>query len=185
MVTKIEIHDNVRVYDGESRSDEDTYEFVASEISVLPLCMLVFPSCHTFVSFDDNAGEQSDVDAVVAELAQETAVATVDFTWHGTEVSYIIVEGIAVDMVDDVTIGDRTDEGEILKACEVHRAIPTTERQISRCVFVMLFVRQFLQFDFLPVLRQHVVGFGVQPDDFAFSVARFGLFVAPREEPEA
>ena len=99
----VEIHEDGGVDDGEGWSDEDTKEFVAGEAFVLPFGVRGFVLCHTLVALEDDAGEHRDVDAVVAEFFHETAVAAVDSFWYHTEVTDVVVEGVAVDMVNGVT----------------------------------------------------------------------------------
>ena len=114
MAGDIEIHEGVGVGDGEGRTDKDTEEFVAGETLVLPMRVGGFPLCHPLVALEDDAGVHRDDDAVVTELAEETTIAVVDGTRYSTEVADVVVEGVAVDMVDDVACRDLAFEGEEL-----------------------------------------------------------------------
>ena len=114
MAGDIEIHEEIWVGDGEVRTDKDAEEFVAGETLVLPLLMRGFPFCHPLVAVEDDAGVHGNVDAVVAEFAEEAAIATVDGTRNGTEVADVVVEGVAVDVVDGVSGGDQTFEDHVL-----------------------------------------------------------------------
>ena len=114
MAGDFEIHEGVWVGDGEGRADEDTEEFVAGEAIVLPFCVRSFPFCHPLEAFEDDAGVHGNVDAVVAELAEEAAIATVDGTRNGTEVADVVVEGVAVDVVDGIAGWDQTFEDHVL-----------------------------------------------------------------------
>lgn len=115
MTVDIEVIEVGGVDDGESRSEEDTEKFVLFEARVLPQRVRGFPLRHAFVALKDDTGEHSDDDAVIAEFAHETAVAIVDGARHSSEVTDVVVEGVAIDMVDGVSFGDRSDEGEILE----------------------------------------------------------------------
>lgn len=143
---------------------------------------------HALVTIeDDDTGEERDVDAVVAQLTHESSVSGVDGFWHGAEVADVVVEGVAVDVVDSATVGNRPDEREVLKPCEVHAAttMRRANRQIARGCFVILFEGEQLEFQFVTVLGEHVVRFWVQPYNVAFDVFWVGLFVAPRHEPRS
>ena len=122
MTGDFEIHEGVGVGDDEGRTDEDTEEFVAGEALVLPMRVGGFPLCHPLEAFEDDAGVHRDVDAVVAEFAEEAAIATVDGTRNGTEVADVVVEGVAVDVVDGVASRDIAFEGQVLKTSEKHIA---------------------------------------------------------------
>ncbi len=114
MTGDIEIHEEIWVGDGEGRTDEDTEELVAGETLVLPTCVRGFPLRHAGVAVDDDAGVHGNVDAVVAELAEEAAIAGVDGRGYSTEVADVVVEGVAVDVVDGVACRDVAFEGEVL-----------------------------------------------------------------------
>ena len=114
MAGDFEIHEGVGVGDGEVRTDKDAEEFVAGETLVLPLLVRSFPLSHPLEAFEDDAGVHGNVDAVVAEFAEEAAIATVDGTRNGTEVADVVVEGVAVDVVDGVSGGDQTFEDHVL-----------------------------------------------------------------------
>ena len=102
----VEVHEDGGVNDFESGTYEDTEEVVFLEFFVLPPFVGGFPFCHTLVAFEDNAGEYSDVDAVVTEFAHEAGVTVVDSFWYDTKVTDIVIEGVAVDMVNGVTSRD-------------------------------------------------------------------------------
>ena len=121
----VEVHKDGGVNDFESGTYEDTEEVVFLEFFVLPPCVGGFPFCHTLVAFEDNAGEYSDVDAVVTELAHKAAVAEVDSFWYHTEVADVVIERVAVDMVNGVTGRDVAFKGDVFEAGEEHVAIPT------------------------------------------------------------
>ena len=114
MTGDIEIHEVVGVGDGEGGTDEDTEELVAGEALVLPRCMGCFPLRHALEAFEDDAGVHGNVDAVVAELAEEAAIATIDRIRYGTDVADVVVKRVAVDVVDGVACRDVAFEGEIL-----------------------------------------------------------------------
>ena len=122
MAGDIEIHEGVGVGDGELRTDEDTEEFVAGETIVLPLRVGGFPLCHPLVALEDDAGVHGDNDAVVTEFAEETTIAVVDGTRHGTEIADVVVEMVAIYMVDGVASRDIAFEGQVLKTSEKHIA---------------------------------------------------------------
>ena len=122
MAGDIEIHEGVGVGDGELRTDEDTEEFVAGETIVLPLRVGGFPLCHPLVALEDDAGVHGDNDAVVTEFAEETTIAVVDSTRHGTEIADVVVEMVAIYMVDSVAGWDLAFEGQVLKTSEKHIA---------------------------------------------------------------
>ena len=111
MAGDVEIHEGVGVGDGEGRTDEDAEEFVAGETLVLPFFVRGFPFCHPLEAFEDDAGVHGNDDAVVAELAEEASVAEVDGRGYSTEVVYVVVERVSVDMVDDVACRDLAFEG--------------------------------------------------------------------------
>ena len=114
MTGDVEIHEGVGVGDDEGRTDEDTEEFVAGEALVLPMRVGGFPLCHPLEAFEDDAGVHGNDDAVVAELTEEASITTVDGTRNGTEVADVVVEGVAVDVVDGVSGGDQTFEDHVL-----------------------------------------------------------------------
>ena len=113
MTGDVEIHESVGVGDGEGRTDEDTEELVAGETLVLPFFVRGFPFRHALEAFEDDAGVMGDDDAVVAELAEEATIATIDRIRYGTEVADVVVERVAVDMVDSVACGDLAFEGKV------------------------------------------------------------------------
>ncbi len=123
-------HNGVDIFDAEIRSDEDLQEFLAFEASVLPVRVLVFPFCHTFVAVKDDPGEHSDDEAVVAQFAHEAAVATIDSIRYSSQVADGIVERVAVDMVDDEAFRDIADKGAVLDFGEKFIAIITRKFQI-------------------------------------------------------
>ena len=114
MAGDFEIHEGSTVHYLELRTDEDTEELVAGEALVLLMRVGGFPFSHPLEAFEDDAGVHGNVDAVVAEFAEEAAIATVDGTRNGTEVADVVVEGVAVDMVDGMVLGDFAFEGEVL-----------------------------------------------------------------------
>lgn len=120
MMGDIVLHEDVRINDGEGRTDKDTEEIFACETFVLPSGVGRFPFSHTCIAFEDDAGVHGNDDAVVTEFAEETSVAVVDGSRYGTEVIDVVVEGVTVDMVDCETGRDLSFEGEVLKAGEVH-----------------------------------------------------------------
>ena len=122
MAGDVEIHEGVGVGDGEGRTDKDAEEFVAGETLVLPLLVRSFPLSHPLEAFEDDAGVHRDNDAVVTEFAEEAAVAVVDGTRHGTEIADVVVEMVAIYMVDGVASRDIAFEGQVLKASEKHIA---------------------------------------------------------------
>ena len=114
MAGDVEIHEGVWVGDDEGRTDEDTEEFVAGEALVLPMRVGGFPLCHALEALEDDAGVHGNDDAVVAELAEEASVTEVDSRGYSTKVADVVVEGVAVDMVDGMVLGDFAFEGEVL-----------------------------------------------------------------------
>ncbi len=114
MAGDVEIHEGVWVGDDEGRTDEDTEEFVAGEANVLPLRVGGFPFCHPLEAFEDDAGVHRDDDAFVAELTEEASITEVDSGGYSTKVADVVVEGVAVDMVDGMVLGDFAFEGEVL-----------------------------------------------------------------------
>ena len=122
MAGDFEIHEGSTVHYLELRTDEDTEEFVAGETIVLPLRVGGFPFCHPLEAFEDDAGVHRDNDAVVTEFAEEAAVAVVNGARHGTEVADVVVEMVAIYMVDGVAGGDIAFEGQVLKTSEKHIA---------------------------------------------------------------
>ena len=114
MAGEIEIHDDVGIHDGVSWTHKDTKEGLPFELAVLPFCVLGFPYRHAFVTFEDDAGEISDVVAVVTKFAHEAAVATVDSVRYCSQVEDVVIEGVAVDVINGVAFGDRSEESEIL-----------------------------------------------------------------------
>ena len=120
MTGDVEVHEGAGVGDGERRTDKDTEEFVAGETLVLPMRVGGFPLCHPLVALEDDAGVHGNDDAVVAEFAEEAAVATVDGYQYSTEVADVVVERVAVDMVDGATGRDLAFEGQVLYAGKKH-----------------------------------------------------------------
>ena len=116
MAGDFEIHEGVGVGDGEGRTDEDAEEFVVGETIVLSMRVGGFPLSHPLEAFEDDAGVHRDDDAFVAELTEEASIATVDGRGHGTEIADVVVEGIAVDMVDGIAGRDLAFEGQVLQA---------------------------------------------------------------------
>ena len=114
MTGDFEIHEGVGVGDGEGRTDEDTEELVAGEALVLPFFVRGFPLRHALKTFEDEAGVMGNDDAVVAELAEEASVSEVDGRGYSTEVADVVVERVAVNMVDGVACRDLAFEGEVL-----------------------------------------------------------------------
>ena len=122
MAGDVEIHEGVGVGDDEGRADKDTEEFVAGEALVLPIRVGGFPFSHPLEALEDDAGVHRDDDAVVTEFAEEAAVAVVNGARHGTEVADVVVEMVAIYMVDGVAGGDIAFEGQVLKTSEKHIA---------------------------------------------------------------
>ena len=114
MAGDVEIHEGVWVGDDEGRTDEDTEEFVAGEALVLPMRVGGFPLCHALEALEDDAGVHGNDDAVVAELTEEASITEVDSGGYSTKVADVVVEGVAVDMVDGMVLGDFAFEGEVL-----------------------------------------------------------------------
>ena len=114
MAGDFEIHEGSTVHYLELRTDEDTEEFVAGETIVLPLRVGGFPFCHPLEAFEDDAGVHRDNDAVVTEFAEEASITEVDSGGYSTKVADVVVEGVAVDMVDGMVLGDFAFEGEVL-----------------------------------------------------------------------
>ena len=114
MAGDVEIHEGVGVGDGEGRTDEDTEELVAGEAIVLSMRVGGFPLSHALEAFEDDAGVHGNDDAFVAEFAEEASVATVDGYQYSTEVADVVVERVAVDMVDGATGRDLAFEGQVL-----------------------------------------------------------------------
>ena len=110
----VEIHEGAGVGDGERRTDKDTEEFIAGEAIVLPTFVGGFPFCHALEALEDDTGVHSNDDAVVAELAEEASVATVDSRGYSTEVADVVVKRVAVDVVDGVASRDLAFEGQVL-----------------------------------------------------------------------
>ena len=107
--------------DAKVGTKEDLKEIGAGEAIVLPLFVNGFPFSHAFVAHEDEIRMiHSDVDALVAEFAHEAAVAVVDGSRYSTEVPDGVVKRVAVDVVNGFAFGDFADEGEVLKAGEVH-----------------------------------------------------------------
>ena len=123
-------HNGVDIFDAEIRTDKELEEFLAFEASVLPLRVLVFPFCHTFVASKDDTRKHSDDEAVMAKFAHKAGVAAVDMSWHGTQVTDGIVERVAVDMVYLVAFRDIADKGAVLDFGEKFIAIITRKFQI-------------------------------------------------------
>ena len=108
MAGDVEIHEGVWVGDDEGWADEDTEEFVAGETLVLPMRVGGFPLCHALEALEDDAGVHGNDDAVVAELTEEASITEVDSGGYSTKVADVVVEGVAVDVVDGVSGGDQT-----------------------------------------------------------------------------
>jgi hypothetical protein len=111
MTGDFEVHEGVRVGDGEVRTDKDTEELVAGEAAVAIFGVGGFPLCHPLEAFEDVAGVHSNDDAFVAEFAEETSIAGVNSRGYSTKIADIVVERVAVDMVDDVACRDLAFEG--------------------------------------------------------------------------
>ena len=112
--------------DSEFRTDEDLEEFVAvflSKLVVLPFSVRGFPFRHTLVAFEDDAGEHSDIDAVVSELAHKTAVTTIDGIRYGTKITDVIVKRVSVDVIDGEAFGNFAFESKVLKSRKLHATI--------------------------------------------------------------
>ena len=122
MAGDIEIHEGVGVGDGEGRTDKDAEEFVAGEALVLPMRVGGFPFSHPLEAVEDDAGVHGNDDAVVTEFAEEAAVAVVNGARHGTEIADVVVEMVAIYMVDSVAGWDLAFEGQVLKTSEKHIA---------------------------------------------------------------
>ena len=114
MAGDFEIHEGVGVGDDEGRAYKDTEELVAGEAIVLPFSVRSFPLRHPLVAFEDDTEVHRDDDAIVAEFAEEASITEVDSRGHGTEIADVVVEGIAVDMVDGIAFGDQAFEGQVL-----------------------------------------------------------------------
>lgn len=114
MAGDFEIHEGVGVGDDEGWAYKDAEELVAGEACVLPRCVGGFPFGHALEAFEDDAGVHGNDDAVVAEFAEEAAVAEVDRTRYSTKVADVVIERVAVDMVDDVACRDLAFEGKVL-----------------------------------------------------------------------
>ena len=140
MTGEIEIHEDVGVDDGEGRTDKDTEEFVSGEMPVLTIRMRAFPFSHAGVAFENDAGEHRDIDAVVTELSKEASITVVDGSRYGTEVADVVVEGVAVDMVDGAAGRDVAFEGQVLQAGEVYSTKSPRYFQITRGRLMMLFI---------------------------------------------
>ena len=107
--------------DAEVGTKEDLEEIGAGETIVLPLFVNGFPFSHAFVAFEDEIRMiHSDVDALVAEFAHEAAVAVVDGSRYSAKVPDGVIKGVSVDVVNGTSFRDFADEGEVLKAGEVH-----------------------------------------------------------------
>ena len=102
MTGEVEIH-GVNVEDGELGTEEDAQQFFATEMSVLPFRVFFFPACHVLVASKNDEGRMFiDGKAVVTHFAHESGVAVINVARDDTEVTGVIVEGVAVDMVDDL-----------------------------------------------------------------------------------
>ena len=123
-------HNGVDIFDAEMRSEEELEEFLAFEASVLPVRVLGFPFCHTFITGKDDPRKHSDDEAVMAQFAHEAAVAGVDGRRHSTQVTDVIVERVPIDMVDLVAFRDITDKGAVFHFGEVFIAIIARKFQI-------------------------------------------------------
>ena len=124
-------HNGFDIFDAEMGSDEDLEKFLAFEALVLPVLVLVFPFCHTFVAVKDDTRKHSNDEAVVSEFAHEATVAAVDMSWHGTQVTDGIVERVAVDMVYLVAFRDIANKGAVLDFGEDFTAVIARKCQIS------------------------------------------------------
>ena len=114
MAGDVEIHEGSTVHYPELRTDEDTEEFVAGKTAVVIFGVGGFPFSHPLVAFEDDTEVHRDDDAIVAEFAEEASITEVDSRGHGTEIADVVVEGIAVDMVDGIAFGDQAFEGQVL-----------------------------------------------------------------------
>ena len=123
-------HNGVDIFDAEMRSDEELEEFLAFEASVLPVRVLGFPFCHTFVAGKDDTRKHSDDESVMAKFAHKAGIAAVNMSWHGTQVTDVIVERVPIDMVDLVAFRDITDKGAVFHFGEVFTAIIARKFQI-------------------------------------------------------
>ena len=123
MTGDVEIHEGVWVGDDEGRTDEDTEELVVGEVTVAIFGVRGFPFSHALEAFEDDAGVHRDNDAVVTEFAEETTIAVVDGTRHGTEIADVVVEMVAIYMVDGVASRDIAFEGQVLKTSEKYTTI--------------------------------------------------------------
>jgi len=111
---KIEIH-GVDVEDGEIGTEEDAKEIFAVETLVLPRRVFCFPACHVFVAFEDDGDRVPGNGCfVIAHFAHEAAISVIDGARDDAEVAGGVIEGITIDMVDDLAflaIGDLLVEG--------------------------------------------------------------------------
>ena len=142
MTGDFEIHESVGVGDDEGRAYKDTEEFVAGEALVLPRCMGCFPLRHALEAFEDDAGVMGDDDAVVTELAEEATIATIDRIRYGTDVADVVVERVAVDVVDGVACRDLAFEGDVLYAGEVYRPMFSAKAEIPCGILLELLIRK-------------------------------------------
>ena len=80
MTVDVEVIEGRDIDDLELGTNEDTEEFLTAEVSILPYRMGLFPLRHACVAFEDDAGEHSDIIAVIAEFTHKAGVAIVDST---------------------------------------------------------------------------------------------------------
>ncbi len=122
--------------------------------------MRAFPLSHPLVALEDDAGVHGNDDAVVAEFAEEASVPRVDGLRYGTEVADVVVEGIAVDMVDGIASRDLAFEGKVLKAGEVYTTKIIWYTQVLHGCLKMFFVRTEIKLN-LSVSGIDIVSLGV------------------------
>ena len=101
-----------------------------------------FPLRHALEAFEDDAGVMGNDDAVVAELAEEASVSEVDGRGYSTEVADVVVERVAVDMVDGVACRDLAFEGDVLYAGEVYRPMFSAKAEIPCGILLELLIRK-------------------------------------------
>ena len=112
------------------RSDEELEKCFAFEVAVLPLRVLGFPFCHTFVAVKDDTRKHSDDEAVMAKFAHKAGISVVYMSRHSSQVTDVIVERVAVDMVDLVAFRDIADKGAVLDFGEKFIAASARKFQI-------------------------------------------------------
>jgi hypothetical protein len=101
MTGEVEIH-GVNVEDLEIGTEEDAKELFAAETLVLPIRVFFFPARHVFVAFEDNEGRMFVYGiAVVTHFAHESSITVINGARDDAEVARAVVEGVAVNMVDD------------------------------------------------------------------------------------